>query len=180
MNFCTNCGKTVVLEIPAGDNRARHICKHCGKIHYENPRIVAGCVVTYQDSILLCKRAIEPRSGYWTVPAGFMENGETLPEAAARETLEEALAEVDIGVMSTVVDVIQARQVHIFFEGVIAEPIFGVGEETLETRLFKPEDIPWSDIAFPSVRMALEHHISIRESGFQGLRLDKTVKSSVG
>ena len=180
MKFCTECGKTVVFEIPAGDNRARHICKHCGKIHYENPRIVAGCVVTYQDSILLCKRAIEPRSGYWTVPAGFMENGETLPEAAARETLEEALAEVDIGVMSTVVDVIQARQVHIFFEGVIAEPIFGVGEETLETRLFKPEDIPWSDIAFPSVRMALEHHISIRESGFQGLRLDKTVKSSVG
>jgi hypothetical protein len=103
-----------------------------------------------------------------------------LPEAAARETLEEALAEVDIGVMSTVVDVIQARQVHIFFEGIIAEPIFGVGEETLETRLFKLEDIPWPDIAFPSVRMALEHHISIRESGFQGLRLDKTVKSSVG
>jgi ADP-ribose pyrophosphatase YjhB (NUDIX family) len=179
MEFCTNCGQNLVFEIPAGDNRPRHICRHCGKIHYENPRIVAGCVVTYQDSILLCKRAIEPRTGYWTVPAGFMENGETLPEAAARETLEEAMADVEIGVMSTVVDVVRAHQVHIFFEGVIAEPVFGAGEETLEARLFEPDDIPWSEIAFPSVRMALEHHLSIRESGFQGLRLNKTAESSV-
>jgi ADP-ribose pyrophosphatase YjhB (NUDIX family) len=179
MKFCTNCGQNLVFEIPAGDNRPRHICRHCGNIHYENPRIVAGCVVTCQDSILLCKRAIEPRSGYWTVPAGFMENGETLPEAAARETLEEAMADVEIGVMSTVVDVVRAHQVHIFFEGVIADPAFGAGEETLEARLFDPDDIPWSEIAFPSVRMALEHHLSIRESGFQGLRLSKTSESSV-
>jgi ADP-ribose pyrophosphatase YjhB (NUDIX family) len=179
MEFCNNCGQNVVFEIPDGDNRARHICRHCGIIHYENPRIVAGCVVSCQDLILLCKRAIEPRYGYWTVPAGFMENGETLPEAAARETFEEALADVEIGVMSTVVDVIRAHQVHIFFEGILPEPVFGAGEETLEARMFKPEDIPWSDIAFPSVRMALEHHLSIRESGFQGLQLKKTAESSV-
>ena len=179
MEFCTNCGQNVVFEIPTGDNRPRYICKHCGKIHYENPRIVAGCVVGYQDSILLCKRAIEPRYGYWTVPAGFMENGETLPEAAARETREEALATVEIGVMSTVVDVIQARQVHIFFEGIIAEPDFGAGDETLEARLFGPEDIPWPDIAFPSVRMALEHHLSIRKTGFQGIRLGKAPGTKV-
>lgn len=179
MEFCTDCGQNVVSEIPAGDNRVRDICKHCGKIHYENPRIVAGCVVTYQNSILLCKRAIEPRSGYWTVPAGFMENGETVPEAAARETREEALADVEIGVMSTVVDVIRARQVHIFFEGSIANPVFGPGDETLEARLFDPEDIPWSEIAFPSVRMALEHHLSIRKSGFQGIRLEKAPDTKV-
>jgi ADP-ribose pyrophosphatase YjhB (NUDIX family) len=179
VEFCSNCGQNVVSEIPDGDNRVRFVCKHCGKIHYENPRIVAGCVVTSGDSILLCKRAIEPRSGFWTVPAGFMENGETLLEAAARETLEEALAHVEIGVLSTVIDVIQARQVHVFFEGAIAEPVFGAGEETLEARLFRPEDIPWPDIAFPSVRMALEHHLSIRETGFQGIRLEKAPEIKV-
>ena len=173
MNYCSKCGQKVVSEIPAGDNLSRYVCKHCGTIHYQNPRIVAGCVATYQGSILLCKRAIEPRSGYWTVPAGFMELGESLPEAAERETWEEALAKVELGPLSTVIDVIHARQVHIFFEGSMAEPVFGVGAETLETRLFAPEDIPWDDIAFPSVRIALQHHLSSRETGHAGVRIDR-------
>jgi ADP-ribose pyrophosphatase YjhB (NUDIX family) len=171
MNFCSRCGQSVVTEIPDGDNRARHICKHCGTIHYENPRIVAGCVAVHDGSILLCRRAIEPRIGYWTVPAGFMELGESLSEAAARETWEEAQARVELGPLSALVDVIKARQVHIFFEGVLTEPVFGAGDETLETRLFKPDEIPWDDLAFPSVRIAIEHHLACRSGTQQGVRL---------
>jgi len=171
MKFCSQCAKPVVFEVPDGDNRPRYICKHCDAIHYQNPRIVAGCVATHEGLILLCKRAIDPRLGYWTVPAGFMELGESLPEAAARETWEEALAKVTIGPLATVVDVIQARQVHVFFEGTLPEPVFGVGDETLETRLFRPEEIPWDDIAFASVRIALEHHLRIRDTGKPDLHL---------
>jgi ADP-ribose pyrophosphatase YjhB (NUDIX family) len=165
IKFCSQCGHKVVAEVPDGDNLTRQVCKHCHTVHYQNPLIVAGCVVEYQGSILLCKRAIEPRSGFWTVPAGFMELGEGLPEAAARETWEEAQARVEISHLSAVVDVIGARQVHIFFEGVMAEPVFGAGDETLETRLLSPADIPWDDIAFLSVRIALEHHLSSRDTG---------------
>jgi ADP-ribose pyrophosphatase YjhB (NUDIX family) len=171
MKYCSQCAQPVVFEVPEGDNRPRYICKHCDAIHYQNPRIVAGCVATHEGSILLCKRAIDPRKGYWTVPAGFMELGESLPEAAARETWEEALARVTIGQLSTIVDVIQARQVHVFFEGDMPEPTFGVGDETLETRLFSPEEIPWDDIAFASVRIALEQHLHIRDTGKPDLRL---------
>ena len=142
INFCSQCGRPVVSEVPDGDNLTREVCKHCDTVHYQNPLIVAGCVAEYQGSILLCRRAIEPRSGYWTVPAGFMELGESLPDAAVRETWEEALARVEIGYMTAVVDVIRARQVHIFFAGVMAEPEFGAGEETLETRLCRPRGHP--------------------------------------
>ncbi len=172
MKFCSRCGQAVVTEVPDGDNRPRYVCKHCNTIHYENPRIVAGCVAVYDGSILLCKRGIEPRLGYWTVPAGFMELGEGLPEAAARETWEEALARVEVGPLTVVVDVIKARQVHIFFEGVMTEPVFGVGDETLETRLFKPEEIPWNDLAFPSVRIAIKHHLECRNGARHGVRLE--------
>jgi len=137
----------------------------CEAIHYENPRIVAGCVPEHDGRILLCKRAIEPRSGFWTVPAGFMELDETLPAAAARETWEEALARVEIGAMIASVDVVQARQVHIFFAATLATPDFGVGAETLETRLFDTDSIPTAELAFPSVRIAVEQFLRNRESG---------------
>ncbi|MCK6371083.1 MAG: NUDIX hydrolase [Gammaproteobacteria bacterium] len=156
MNFCSHCGQAVTLEVPAGDNRPRHVCKSCGRIHYQNPLVVVGCVPVYEGQILLCRRAIEPRHGFWTVPAGFMELGETLGEAAIRETWEEAEAQVELGALFAVVDVVQARQVHVFFHGRLTAPVFGAGEETLETRLFPPGQIPWSEIAFPSVCIALE------------------------
>ncbi|MCC7256809.1 MAG: NUDIX hydrolase [Gammaproteobacteria bacterium] len=159
MNFCSHCGKPVALEVPPGDNRPRYLCRSCGHVHYENPRIVVGCVVEHAGAILLCRRAIEPRYGFWTVPAGFMELGETLGEAAARETWEEAEAQVDLGAMFAVVDVVQARQVHVFFDGVLRQGTFGAGEETLESRLFAPPDIPWSEIAFPSVTIALDQYL---------------------
>jgi ADP-ribose pyrophosphatase YjhB (NUDIX family) len=172
IKFCNKCGREVVSEVPDGDNRARLVCKHCRAVHYVNPLIVAGCVAVYEDSVLLCKRAIEPRSGYWTVPAGFMEIGESVSEAAARETWEEACAKVELGALTTVVDVIQARQVHIFFEGSMTEPVFAAGDETLEARLFRPEEIPWDEIAFPSVRIALKHHFDSRGNSFRPVHVE--------
>jgi ribosomal protein S27AE len=115
MNFCSQCGQPVSLQVPAGDNRPRHVCGSCGHVHYQNPLIVVGCVPEFRGEILLCRRAIEPRRGFWTVPAGFMEIGETLAEGAIRETWEEAEAQVELGALFAIVDVVQARQVHVFF-----------------------------------------------------------------
>src|SRR5262249_53392407 len=115
MNFCSTCGQPLVSEIPPGDHLPRYVCKGCGAIHYQNPKIVVGCVPEQQGRILICKRAIEPRLGYWTIPAGFMENDETLQEGAARECYEEALARVEIGSLLVVADILSARQVHVFF-----------------------------------------------------------------
>ena len=154
MNYCSSCGQTVTKAVPEGDNRPRAVCTACGTIHYVNPKLVVGCVPVHEGQILLCRRAIEPRRGYWTVPAGFMELGETLGEAALRETWEEALAQVELGALFSIVDVLQAGQVHVFFRGRLLKPEFGAGSETLETRLFSPEEIPWSDLAFPSIRIA--------------------------
>ena len=165
MNYCSHCGQPVTVEVPPGDNRPRHVCRSCGQIHYENPRVVVGCVPEFEGSILLCRRAIEPRRGYWTVPAGFMELGETLGEAAIRETWEEAQARVELGPLFAVVDVVHARQVHAFFRGTLSERAFGAGEETLEARLVLPRDVPWEDIAFASVTIALKQYIADHAAG---------------
>ncbi len=171
MKFCSACGQPVTLKTPAQDTFPRYVCEACGIIHYENPKIVVGCVPEHQGKILLCKRAIEPRSGYWTVPAGFMENEETMQEGAARETLEEALAVVEIGELFAVVDVVRARQVHVMFRASLIGEDYGVGYESLETRLFAEEEIPWDDIAFPSVRFALEVWFEDRRQGRAGLHM---------
>jgi ADP-ribose pyrophosphatase YjhB (NUDIX family) len=157
MNFCTNCGKRVVRKKPAGDHRERWICELCNTTHYQNPNIVVGCVPEQDGKILLCKRAIEPRYGFWTVPAGFMELGETIAEGAARETLEEACATVEIGHLFASVDVVDAGQVHLFFTGKLRGG-FGIGEETLEAGLFSEPEIPWDNLAFRSGRFALEKY----------------------
>jgi ADP-ribose pyrophosphatase YjhB (NUDIX family) len=159
MKFCSNCGAAVALRIPEGDHLPRYVCETCGTIHYRNPRLVVGCVPVHAGRILLCRRAIEPRRGYWTVPAGFMENGETLQEAAARETREEALAEVEIGSLLSVVHVLHAEQVHVFFRATLPQAHFGAGVESLEVKLVTPEDIPWSDIAFPSTDFTLRRYL---------------------
>ncbi len=162
MNFCSHCGARLTLRVPPGDQLARHVCESCGTIHYQNPKLVVGCVPEYDGRILLCRRAIEPRRGFWTVPAGFMENGETLQQAAARESREEALVEVQIGSLLSIVHVLQADQVHVFFRATLAEAQFGAGHETLETRLVSPEDIPWSELAFPSTEFALRRFLEDR------------------
>lgn len=164
MNFCPACGKAVRPEIPTGDSLLRYVCTHCALIHYENPKVVVGCAPEHGDELLLCKRAIEPRYGYWTVPAGFMELGETLADAARRETREEACADVELGALYAIVDVTHARQVHVFFRATLPAPRFAAGEETLEARLFALDEIPWDELAFPSVRIALEQLLVVRDS----------------
>lgn len=171
MKYCSHCGQLVARSVPASDNRPRDVCGNCGTVHYVNPKLVVGCVPEHRGQILLCRRAIEPRLGFWTVPAGFMELGETLAEAALRETWEEALARVELGRLFSVVDVVDAGQVHVFFEGRLLRPEFGAGSETLETRLFRPEDIPWPELAFQSIRIALEQYLENARSGNAEVRL---------
>src|SRR5215468_11029864 len=165
MNFCNQCGAPVQLRVPPGDHLPRHVCDACGTIHYQNPRLVVGCVPEYEGKILLCRRGIEPRLGFWTVPAGFMENGETLQQAAARETYEEALARVEIGSLLTVVHVLHAQQVHVFFRAKMTGAEFGPGAESLEATLVRPEDIPWGDIAFPSTIFTLQRYLEDQAAG---------------
>ena len=161
MKYCSSCGGTVSLSVPKDDNRERHICDDCGVVHYRNPLIVVGCVAERDGKILLCKRAIEPRHGYWTVPAGFMELGETAAGGAARETLEEALADVELGHLFAMVDVVDGGQVHLFFTGKLVGD-FGVGEESLESAMFSQGEIPWDDIAFESGTFALKKYFEDR------------------
>jgi ADP-ribose pyrophosphatase YjhB (NUDIX family) len=167
VNFCSHCGERVQQRIPPGDHLPRFVCDACGTIHYQNPRIIAGCVLDVDGNILLCRRAIEPRRGFWTVPAGFMENGETLQQGAAREAYEEALAEVEIGSLLAIANVTRAHQVHVFFRARLRSPAFGPGPESLEVRLFTPSEIPWADIAFPSTVFSLERYLEDRAAGLE-------------
>jgi len=171
MKFCSACGQPVEFRIPEGDTLPRHVCPACGTVHYVNPRIVVGCVPEAGSRILLCRRAIDPRYGYWTLPAGFMENGETLAQGAARETQEEALAQVEVRDLLAIVDVTHARQVHMMFRATLLNGRYGVGHESLEVELFEPRDIPWDQIAFPSVRFALERLLADREAGVERLHV---------
>ena len=171
MKYCPQCGQPVELRVPPGDHLPRHVCPSCSAIHYQNPKLVVGCVPEHEGRILLCKRAIEPRLGYWTVPAGFMENGETLEAGAARESWEEALARVEIGGLLAVVSVVHAHQVHVMFRAALPLPEFGAGAESLEVGLYRPEDIPWSEIAFPSIDFALRRYLEDRARGVEGLHI---------
>jgi ADP-ribose pyrophosphatase YjhB (NUDIX family) len=165
MKYCSQCGAPVGLRTPPGDHLPRYVCDACGAIHYQNPRLVVGCVPQHAGRILLCRRAIEPRRGYWTIPAGFMENGETLQQAAARESLEEALAQVEIGSLLAVVHVLHAEQVHVFFRATLREASYGAGAESLEVRLVAPAEIPWAEIAFPSTEFALRRYLGDQAAG---------------
>ena len=165
MNFCSHCGSAVVLKIPDGDHFPRFVCTNCGMIHYQNPKLVLGCVPEWEDRILLCRRAIEPRLGFWTVPAGFMENGETLQNAAARECYEEARATVEIGSLLALVSVTHAAQVHVMFRSKMLRPDFSAGPESLEVALYAEADIPWEKLAFPSGEFTLRRYFADRVAG---------------
>lgn len=169
MKFCSSCGHEVELRVPDRDSFLRSVCTSCGKIHYVNPLVVVGCVPESGSRILLCKRAIEPRAGYWTIPAGFMEIGETMAGGAARETMEEAIARVEVHDLFAVVDVLHARQVHMMYRATLLDGGFGAGAESLEVRLFEPDEIPWAEIAFQSVRYALEKFLEDRAAGVKRL-----------
>ncbi len=148
--------------MPEGDHLPRFVCDACGTVHYKNPLFVLGCVPEWEGKVLLCRRAIEPRRGFWTVPAGFMEIGETMQQAARRECLEEAEADVEIGSLLAVVNVTHAGQVHVMFRAKLVEPRFGAGAESLEVGLYREEDIPWADLAFPSGEFTLRRYFSDR------------------
>ena len=167
MKFCSECAHPVEVRIPPGDALPRHVCTACGAIHYQNPKLILGCVPEHEGRLVLCRRAIEPRLGFWTFPAGFMENGETLQQAAARECREEANAEVQVGSLLSVVHVLHAHQVHVNFRATLADPAFGVGTESLESALVRPEDIPWDRLAFPSVEFTLRHWLQDRARGVE-------------
>ena len=158
MKYCSSCGSPVVVQIPQGDTLPRFVCPACHTIHYQNPKVVVGCIPEWQDQILLCKRAIEPRSGLWTFPAGFMENDETVEDTAIRETLEEAQAHVKLTGLYTVFSIPLVNQVYLVFRGTMFQPEFGIGEESSDVRLFLPADIPWEDLAFRVIYETLQHY----------------------
>ncbi|CAJ8460160.1 NUDIX hydrolase [Burkholderia pseudomallei] len=177
MKFCSVCGHEVIARIPPGDNRERFVCDQCGTIHYQNPRNVVGTIPVWGDQVLLCRRAIEPRYGYWTLPAGFMEMGETTAEAAARETLEEAGARVEVQNLFTLLNVPHVHQVHLFYLARLVDPSLEAGEESLEVRLFDEADIPWDEIAFPTVSQTLRFFFADREAGDYGVHTGDIFRS---
>ena len=164
MKFCSNCGESVVIKIPAGDTRERAVCDTCDIVHYQNPRIVAGVLPTWGDQVLLCRRAIEPRRGYWTLPAGFLENGETAAEGAARETMEEANARLQALTLYSVFSLPHLSQVYMFYRAELADLDFSSGEESLEVALFNEPDIPWEELAFPTITQTLQQFFTDRKS----------------
>lgn len=165
MKFCSVCGSAVELRTPENDNRLRHVCIECNVIHYQNPKMVVGCLPIVGDKILLCKRAIEPRYGYWTLPAGFLENGEDTFQGAARETFEEAGAvAIDDG-LYTIYDLPHISQIYFFFRARLENDAYAVGEESLDVALFAEDEIPWKELAFPVVAKTLRHYFSDRQTG---------------
>lgn len=165
MKYCSQCASPVEISVPEGDNRSRACCPSCGAIHYVNPKIVVGTIPTHKGKVLLCKRAIEPRYGYWTLPAGFMELDETTHEGALRETWEEAAAKVVLRPLFTMFDVKRAEQVHLFFRADLPTPEFASGPESLEVALFDESDIPWDDLAFKTVSQTLQLFFADRKRG---------------
>jgi len=165
MNFCSHCGAPVSLKIPAGDSLPRHVCDQCGTIHYQNPKVVVGALAEWEDKILLCRRAIEPRYGFWTLPAGFMELGETVRDGALRETIEEAGAKVEMQELFTLLNVVRVGQVHFFYRARLLDTRFEPGPETLEARLFREDEVPWEQIAFRTVKETLRRWFDDRRAG---------------
>ena len=166
MKYCSQCGQEVHLTVPLDDNRERHVCKTCGEIHYHNPKNVVGTIPLWEDKILLCRRAIEPRKNYWTLPAGFLELHETTAEGAVRETLEETGATVDLGGLFTILNVPHIGQIHWFYIAHMKSPEFSFStSESTEVALFSEEDIPWDDLAFLTVRTTLTLFFKDRSIG---------------
>ncbi|WP_425500832.1 NUDIX hydrolase [Pseudaquabacterium terrae] len=165
IKHCRHCGRPVDYRIPADDNRERAVCDGCGTIHYENPLNVVGTLPVWGEQVLLCKRAIEPRYGLWTLPAGFMELGETVADGALRETVEEAGAKVELEGLLTLLNVVRVGQVHLFYRARMLDTTLDPGPESLDARLFHEHEIPWDEIAFRTVRETLRHYFDCRRSG---------------
>lgn len=165
IRFCNSCGSPVTHRVPDGDALPRAVCNACNHIQYENPKMVVGCVPVWEDRIVLCKRAIEPRYGLWTLPAGFMENGESASQGAAREAMEEANAKVEIQDLYTVYSLPMISQVYMMFRAKLLDPNVSPGIESLEVKLVREDEVPWKELAFTMVRRTLEHYYEDRKSG---------------
>lgn len=164
-HHCKSCGAAAIYAMPPGDNRERATCTACGTVFYENPINVVGTVPVWEDKVLLCRRNIEPRHGFWTLPAGFMELGETVAEGAARETVEEAGAHFELGALFTVLNVVRVGQIHLFHRARLLDTVFEPGPETIEAQLFAEHEVPWDELAFRTVRETLRHYFADRKAG---------------
>jgi ADP-ribose pyrophosphatase YjhB (NUDIX family) len=175
IKHCKTCGIAVVYRLPDdGDTKPRAVCPACNTVHYENPLNVVGTIPILIDAqgqhlVLLCKRNIEPRKGYWTLPAGFMELNETSAQGAARETDEEAGAQIEMQGLFTLINVQRVGQVHFYYRAKLLSEVFDIGYETLEARLFTEADIPWDNLAFHTVRGTLEHYFADARAGVFGM-----------
>lgn len=180
MNYCSDCGSQVVQRIPPDDNRLRYVCATCDAVHYQNPKIVAGCIPVWEDKVLLCKRAIEPRHGYWTLPAGFMELGETSHAAALRETMEEANARVEIINLFAVFNLPQVNQVYLMFNSRLMDLDFSAGAESQEVALLTRDEIPWGQLAFTTIRYTLEYFFEDQEDNSHRLHTGDIIRNGDG
>jgi ADP-ribose pyrophosphatase YjhB (NUDIX family) len=178
MKFCSQCGQSVILKTPDDDNRPRFVCDACETIHYQNPKIVAGCLPVWEDKVLLCRRAIEPRHGFWTLPAGFMENDETVQQAATRETTEEANARVRLQELYTIFNLPHVSQVYMIFRSQLLDLDFSPGIESLETRLFSEDQIPWDEMAFKTIEQTLHCFFEDRKNNTYRPHLGDIICSS--
>ena len=166
MKFCSQCGEPAIeVRVPDGDTLPRYVCGACGAIHYQNPKVVVGCLPVWDEQVLLCKRAIEPRRGLWTLPAGFLENGETIFAGAQRETAEEAGARVELGALFTMISLPHINQIYVMFRARLLALDFAPGAESLEVRLFDEADIPWGELAFRTIARTLRNFFLDRKLG---------------
>jgi len=172
LKFCSNCGAQVVQRVPPGDTLPRWVCDQCGTVHYRNPLLVVGTVPEHDGKILLCRRAIEPRYGYWTLPAGFMENDETAGQGAVRETLEEAGARIELGQPFSLISVPRVNQVHLFYRARLLDLDFRPGEETLEVKMVDEASVPWEQVAFRTVATTLRCWFADRKKGGFGFHAE--------
>jgi len=166
VKFCSHCGSSALeFVVPAGDTLPRYVCTTCSTVHYQNPKVVVGCLPVWHEQVLLCKRAIEPRRGLWTLPAGFLENGETILAGAERETAEEAQAHVDVGPLYTMISLPHINQLYIMFRARLVDLDFGPGAESLDVRLFDEAEIPWGELAFRTIARTLRNFFLDRKLG---------------
>jgi ADP-ribose pyrophosphatase YjhB (NUDIX family) len=172
MKFCPNCAAPLARRVPPGDSLPRDVCDACGNIHYQNPRLVVGTVPEWEGRVLLCRRAIEPRYGYWTLPAGFMENDETAGDAAMRETVEEAGAHIELAAAFSMISVPRVNQVHLFYRARLLDLEFKPGVESLDVALMEEAKIPWKDIAFRTVALTLKYWFADRARGSYGFHTE--------
>ena len=166
MKYCSYCGAKLTFKIPVGDDRPRFLCNACNTVHYENPKMVVGCIPEWGDRILMCRRAIQPRHGKWTLPAGYLENGETVSEAAKRETFEEARARLENLTPYALFNLTFVNEVYLMFRANLVDSNFEPGEESLEVKLMMEDEIPWENIAFPVIRETLVRYFKDRETGY--------------